>query len=499
MSMNSFLDDLTVAMNGDDNLAWTENGAAAYKSTGSLVLDFFANGGALRVRDGSSVAAVFERAYSEDPLLATKAMFYFRDIRGGQGERKTFRTLLAYCAVKHTEALRPNLALIPEYGRWDDLYALVDTPLEDEIWPLIDVQLAEDAATDKPSLLAKWLPSENASSKVTKRLARKTRQALNMDARTYRKLLSHIRRNIGLVEQTISNNEWGAIQYDKLPSKAGMMYRKAFYRHDAERYAEFLGAVKRGEKKINAGTLYPYEIVEKTKAYRGYGGVAGNEAASLDAMWNALPDYFGDEASSGIVVADVSGSMYGRPIEVSISLAIYTAERNKGPFHNKFITFSARPTVQTVEGKDIVEKVRNLSNAHWEMNTNIEAVFDLILDTAVRTGATQEDLPSHLYIVSDMEFDSSYVGGRNMNERLFQTIEGKYKAQGFNMPRLVFWNVNSRNDQQPVTMNDRGVQLVSGCSPSIFSSLLSNKTVSAYDLMLEVLNQDRYAAVRVGE
>ena len=503
MSMNTFLDDLTVAMNGDDNLAWTENGAAAYKSTGSTVLDFFSNGGALRVRNGSDIAAVFERAYREDPLLATKAMFYFRDIRGGQGERKTFRTLLAYCAVKHTEALRPNLALIPEYGRWDDLFALVDTPLENEIWPLIDVQLAEDATTDKPSLLAKWLPSENASSKRTKRLARKTRRALNMDARTYRKLLSHIRRNIGLVEQTISNNEWSAIQYDKLPSKAGLQYRKAFYRHDAERYAEFLGQVKRGEKKINAGTLFPYEIVEKTGAVRGYSmGVSGNEAAALDAMWNALPNYFGDEETRGIVVADTSGSMLNhgeRPMQVSISLAIYTAERNTGPYHNKFITFSSRPSMQTVTGGDIVEKVRNLANTHWEMNTNIEAVFDLILSTAVRSGASQDELPTHLYIVSDMEFDSSYVGGRRLNERLFQTIERRYNAAGYAIPRLVFWNVASRNDQSPVTMNDTGVQLVSGCSPSIFSSLLSNTTVSAYDLMLEVLNQDRYAAVRVGE
>ena len=297
---NEFLDDLEVEMN-DDNIAYTENGALAFATTKSAVLDFFSNGGALRDRDESSIIAVFERAYSENPLLATKALFYFRDIRGGQGERRTFRILINHLADKHPEAVAPNLALLAEYGRWDDLYALVDTSLEDNIWPLIDVQLAEDKTAKKPSLLAKWLASENASSAKTKRYARKTRTALNMSPRQYRKTLSAIRQKIGLVEQRISQNEWTGIEYDKIPSKAGLQYRKAFYRHDAERYAHFLEQVKTGEKKINAGTLYPYEIVEKTGA-SGWAPhtVGAQETATLDAMWNALPDYFdGNETRCG--------------------------------------------------------------------------------------------------------------------------------------------------------------------------------------------------------
>ena len=189
--------------------------------------------------------------------------------------------------------------------------------------------------------------------------------------------------------------------------------------------------------------------------------------------------------------------MDGRPIQVSISLAIYAAERNSGVFKDKFITFSQRPHLQKVKGKDIVEKVRNLNSAEWDMNTDVKAVFDLILRTAVNGKISQDELPTHLYIVSDMEFDN--CGGARVNERLFQTIEREYTDAGYKMPFLVFWNVNSRNDQQPMTMDQRGFQLVSGCSPSIFTSLLANKAVSAYDLMLEVLNKDRYAAIRVGE
>jgi len=499
MTKNTFLDELETTMN-DDNIAYTENGALAFATSGSKVLDFFSNGGALRERGTTSVIDVFEKAYAENPLLATKALFYFRDVRGGQGERKTFRTLLTHCANKHPEAVRTNLALIAEYGRWDDLYSLVDTPLENDIWPLIDVQLAEDINSDKPSLLAKWLASENASSDTTKKYARKTRVALNMSSRAYRKVLSAIRAKIGLVEQDISTNNWSDIQYDKLPSKAGLQYRKAFYRHDAERYAHFLEQVKAGEKKINAATLYPYEIVEKTKAtgyVYGQGTISASEIATLDAMWNALPDYFDGNECSGLVVADTSGSMSGRPITVSVSLAIYTAERNTGVFKDKFITFSNRPSLQTVKGNNIVEKVQNLSKAHWDMNTNVKAVFDLILDTAKKNHSPQEDLPTHLYIVSDMEFDSCASSG--VNERLFETIAKEYEANDYKMPFLVFWNVNSRNNQQPMTMDKRGFQLVSGCSPSIFTSLLSNKAVSAYELMLNVLNSERYSAIQLGE
>ncbi len=500
--MANFLDDLDVAMNGDDNLAFTENGAVAFASTKSAVLDFFASGGALRSRDENNIWPLFARAFDEDPLLATRALFYFRDIRGGQGERGTFRVLLNWLAENHPNVIRANLRNIAEYGRWDDLYVLVGTPVERDMFAVIDVQLAHDKNADRPSLLAKWLKSENTSSKTSKRLARKTRQALNMSPRQYRKTLSELRRKIGLVEQDISNNEWGAIDYGKLPSKAGLQYRKAFQRHDGERYGAFLEAVASGEATVNAGTLYPYEIAEKCG---GYYGVREEDPKVLDAYWNNLPNYFeGNDGVRGMVVADVSGSMAGRPMDVSVSLAIYTAERNTGPFAGKYITFTDRPKLVTVDkNKSIVDKVNQVMRTDVGYNTNVEAVFDLILHTAVKNGYSQEDLPTHLYMVSDMEFDAAQSSGyynrgsAPADERLFQTIARKFDDAGYKMPFLVFWNVDSRNDQQPMSMDQRGFQLVSGCSPSIFTSLLSNKAVSAYDLMLEVLNSERYAAVVV--
>jgi hypothetical protein len=340
------------------------------------------------------------------------------------------------------------------------------------------------------------LKSENTSSKKSRALATRTRKALGLSSKDYRKTLSAVRRQIGLVEQKISSNEWGAIEYDKIPSKAGLQYRNAFRRHDGDRYEKFLEQVASGEKKINAGTLYPYEIVEKCGYGYGYGRKTGEDIKSLDALWNALPNYFeGNDGVRGLVCADVSGSMYGRPMEVSVSLAIYTAERNTGPFAGKYITFTGKPKLVTVKEGTIADKVNQVMRTDVGYNTDVKAVFDMILRTAQKGNFSQEDMPTHLYMVSDMEFDTANTG--HADERLFETIAREYKEAGYDLPFLVFWNVNSRNNQQPMSMDQRGFQLVSGCSPSIFSSLLSNKAVSAYDLMLEVLGNERYAPVRV--
>ena len=492
---NEFLDELELQMNGDGNVAFTENGAMAFASTKSAVLDFFATGGALRERSDADALAVFQRAFSENALLATKALFYFRDVRGGQGERNTFRICLEWLAQEQPEIVRENLNLISEYGRWDDLYALMDSTLEHDVFVLVRSQLLADRDSEKPSLLAKWLKSENTSSPKSRELARRTRKGLGLTSKAYRQMLSGLRQRINVLERRLSSNEWGAIEYDKIPSKAGLQYRNAFKRHDGERYEQFLEAVASGEKTINAGTLYPYEIVEKCSGYY-YGDEQPKDIKTLDAMWNALPNYFeGNDGVRGMVVADVSGSMTGRPMDVSVSLAIYTAENNTGPFAGKYITFTARPKLVTVKEGSIADKVQQVMRTDVGYNTDVKAVFDMILSTAQNASLTQEDLPTHLYMVSDMEFDSANSG--RSNERLFETIAREYKEAGYEMPFLVFWNVNSRNNQQPMTMDKRGFQMVSGCSPSIFTSLLSNKAVSAYELMLEVLGSERYEPITV--
>ncbi|WP_336784145.1 DUF2828 family protein [Paenibacillus illinoisensis] len=484
------------------NVAYTENGARAFATTQSALLDMFAQGGALRNRSDSDKIKLFTKAFAENSTLAMRMLFYFRDVRGGQGERNTFRVIVRYLADHHTDAMRRNLGWISYFGRWDDLYAFVGTKLEKDAFGIITSQFREDVSSERPSLLGKWLKSENASSYETKTLAKKTRESLDLTPRQYRKALSALRSRIAIVESQMSANEWTDIDYSKLPSQASLRYRQAFYRHDLDGYQGYIDSLKRGDAgvKVNTKTLYPYEIVHeifsgKVRVGNKYNVQFGNAANEdmLNVMWENLPDYFNGNTENSLVVVDTSGSMYGLPIEIAVSLGIYAAERNKGKFHNHFMTFSNRPELVELQGTGIVERVRNMSQANWDMNTDIKRVFDLVLKTAVENSLPQDEMIGRIYIVSDMEFDGCVTGGNN--QTLFQTIESEYRAAGYTMPNLVFWNVNARGSQFPTDMTATGVQLVSGASPSIFTNLLKGSMLSPYELMLDVINSERYGVI----
>ena len=483
------------------SLTRTENGAVARNTTKSYLVDLFAQIGAMRTRNDRDIIEAFSRAYYEDELLAMKMLFYARDIRGGQGERRTSRIILKYLAKNKPNVLRKNIHLIPYYGRWDDILSLFGTPLEVDALELIQKQLKEDWESDSPSLLAKWLPSNNTSSKKTRNNARVIQEFFDLTERDYRKMVTKLRKKINIVETKMSAKEWRAIEYDKLPSKAGLQYRKAFMKRDEFRYQAFLDSLSKGERKVNASTLYPYEIVEKCHKWN----LDLNEITLFDEMWKALPDYIGEKQEDSIAVVDVSGSMSGRPLDVALSVGMYLAERNKGRFKDYFLTFSQRPQLVKIHGKTVVDKVINMKKAHWEMNTNIEAVFDLILNTALKDNYSQDEIPKKLYIISDMEFDAATSSGgywghsrtSRVEKTLFEKIESKYNQAGYSMPQLVFWNVNARNEQFPIQMDRRGFQMVSGCSPSIFESTMSGEIRTAYDLMLDILNKERYDLVTI--
>lgn len=481
---------LTAAMNEPNNKTLTENGAIARKTTNSAVLDLFSQIGGFRVGEASEdvITEQMLKAFAEDRELTLKTICYSRDIRGGQGERNTFRILIRKLAEFAPDSIRSVIPHIPTYGRWDDLYCLLGTTLEENVWEFIRNQWNLDTSSDKPSIMAKWLASVNTSSKETVALGRATAKALCLTERKYRKTLSALRRQIGVIEQKMSAGEWENINYEHVPSQANMLYKTAFYKHEPARRQTFLDSLKKGEVKINASTQFPYELIHRLRM----GDLSEN--VLIEAMWNAQPDYFNGQVENSIVVADVSGSMNGLPLEVCLSLAIYTAERNKGVWHNKFITFSERPTMQELKGETLYERMINLSSAQWDMNTNIEAVFQIILDTAIRNSVVPTEMMKRIYIISDMEFDK--CEGRNRKEHtLFNKIQKSYEKAGYELPELVFWNVSARNTQVPMSMDDRGFLNVSGCSPSIFRSVIGKKFLSAYDLMLEVLNQERYTGI----
>lgn len=486
---NPMLDGLSNAT----NKAYTANGALVRENTNSSVLDFFSKGGALRTNVKGSVQ-LFDAALSENALLAVRAMFYFRDIRGGQGERDCFRAQLSHLLSKSPDTVYKNLHLVSEYGRWDDLLTLIDTKAGEAVVTLIKNQLLTDVQSMKDnesiSLLAKWMPTENAGVQ-SNMLSHKLAKRMKLSARNYRKIMSSLRENLNIVERKMSRKQWSDIDYNTVASRSMMVYRRAFERNDEKGFTEFLDNVEKGEAKINAATLYPYEIVSKCQKW-GYGGTSENPQL-LDAQWNALPDYVSGDGSgeNSIAVVDTSGSMSGQPIDVAISLGIYLGERATGAYKDHFITFSSQPKLQKITGTGIVEKVANLSRAQWNQSTNIEAVFDLVLNVAIEKKLTQDELIQKIYIISDMQFNSCI----SADKTLFQHIGQKFASYGYTMPQLVFWNVRATMGNTPMSLDDRGFQNVSGLSPSIFQYLMGGEFKGAYELMEDVLNSERYQAV----
>lgn len=429
-----------------------------------------------------------------------------------QGERRFFRVCMHWLASYDTDAARRNMQYIYEYGRWDDYFCLLNTSLEKEMFAFLKHQLALDikslSASDKEgiSLLAKWLPSENASSKETHDKAVKFRKYLGMTSKEYRKTLSALRKRINVLERLMSENRWDEIEFDKVPSKAGLKYRNAFARHDLERskagartYQDF---IQDETTKVHADTLYPYEVVCKVTENIGWRDEFNGDAterAAINKYWDNLKNYLNGKKFNGLCVCDTSGSMRGTPLDVAISLSMYCAERSTGPFAGHYISFSSRPQLIKVDGIDFCDKVSRIYRTNLCDNTNIEATFNMLLDTAVRNNCSQEEIPQQLIIVSDMEFDEARGfnpwGNANIPpiKTLMESIEEKWNRYGYKMPTLTFWNVDARQDNIPMKAQN-GVTFVSGFSPAIFEMVMDNK--NPFDLMYSVLDQKRYEVIK---
>ena len=486
------------------NRTLTENGAAAHLSTGSDCLDFFASAGALRRESDEEILARFLRAFAEDKDAAMKLLFYARDVRGGLGERRVFRVILRWLAFTAPQSVKRNIARAAEFGRWDDLLVLLDTPCEKETLALLREQFRKDVQANEEgkeiSLLAKWLPSVNASNAETVKHGKKIARAFGMTDADYRKTLVALRAKIRILENNLREKDY-TFDYEKQPSRAMFKYRKAFFRNDRARYYKFLAKVSAGEAKLHADHVMPYELVEPFLADHNWIGnhhcflrpLSEEEASVLNATWGAMPDFGGNE--NALAVVDTSSSMYWpkdpMPASVAFSLGLYFAERNKGAFRNHFIEFSTRPQLIELKGETFVDRLRYAASFNQVADTNLEAVFDLILNAAVKNDVPSEELPAKLYIISDMEFNRCV---HNANQTIFRNAAERYAAHGYALPQIVFWNVASRNRQHPVTMNEQGVALISGVTPRLFQ-MAAGQTISPYRLMLDVLESERYAGI----
>lgn len=503
----SFMNAMQNTLNDEFNVSVSENGALGYRTSGKELLDLNFAVASLRGASEQAIVEKFTKAFFEDKILAMKWLFFARDARGGLGERRLFRIVLKSLIENNPEMVIPVINLIPEYGRYDDLWCLLDNQESAKVvYNIVEEQLIEDLHNmkgNKPiSLLAKWLPSPNASSEKTKKYAKQIYKTFGLTEREYRQILSRLRKYLDVVEVKMSAKNWSEIRYEAVPSRANLIYNGAFLRNDEERRREYLGRLEKGETKINASTLYPHDIVHK------YSG-RYHKDATIEALWKALPDTV-QGCGNTIVVADGSGSMTCNiggntrvtALEVANALAIYFAEHSSGEFKDKYITFSERPQlVDFSNANSLYDKLRIAITHNECANTNIEKVFDLILTTAIKHNMSQKDMPKNVLIISDMEFDSCATSGdsnrwsRNKpNQRLFDVIAKRYTDAGYQLPRLVFWNVNSRTGTIPVKENDLGVALVSGFSVNIVKMVMSGNT-DPYECLLETLNSERYAPV----
>ena len=505
-----FINALKTTLDNEFNYSVTENGALGYRTTGKELLDLNFAVSSLRKATETDIVRRFKRAFGEDKVLAMKWLFYARDVRCGLGERRLFRVVLADLVNSNPEIVIPLINLIPEYGRYDDLWCLLDNKESAKVvLELIDKQLTEDLNNMKAgksiSLLPKWLPSSNASSAQTKRYAKQIYKALGLTEREYRKVLSRLRKYLDVVEVKMSSKNWSEIKYEAVPSRANLIYNNAFLRNDEERRREYLRKLTKGETKINASTLFPHDIVHKYSSTNRYSLNAKDIA--IEALWKALPDTV-QGCGNTIVVADGSGSMTSTvdnnskvtALEVANALAIYFAERSSGEFKDKYITFSTCPQLVDLSKANSLHDKLQIALTHNEIaDTNIERVFDLILTTAINNHMSQKDMPKNILIVSDMEFNScatcSNGGyGHRPDQRLFEVITKKYADAGYLIPRMIFWNVNSRTSTIPVKENELGVALVSGFSVNVVKMVMSGKT-EPFECLLETLNSERYAPI----
>lgn len=481
--------DFANAMKEESKFTRTENGAVALNTTSDARLDLFGTIGALRDADENRITTLFSEAYAQDKLFATKIAFYARDIREGLGERKTFRTIIRYMAEHHPEALRPNLDLIGVFGRYDDLYELIGTSLEDDMWKTMKNQFEEDLKNLNDgkaiSLLAKWIKTADASSPETRKLGILTAQKLGYSVYNFKRIVRSMRKQIGVVESLMSVGKWNEIKYPEVPSRAMMVYRRAFAKHDPDGFSEFINKADKGEAKINASTLYPYDIVEKI--------LYGRESNKvLEAQWKALPDYI-EQGTNALIMADVSGSMCGRPMATSIGLAIYFAERNTGAYHNLFMTFSSNPQIVTLKGETLHQKIKNVENADWVGNTNLKAAFEKVLDIAEKNNVSQEEMPKAIVVISDMEID--YCGDKNWS--FYDKMEKKFQKAGYVIPNVIFWNVYSRHDLFHADATRKGVQIASGQSVTVFKQVLQNLGYNPIEAMENTINSERYDCITV--
>ena len=469
--VNSFVEAVTTDVTKSKKDGLTANGAVTRKTSGKTHLDLFAIAGSARNAQ-NDVVSLFTKAYADDKELALRILLWLRDIRGGAGERQAFRNVIRHLAVNDPVVVEKLIPYVAEYARWDDMIESLPVMSTLFVKAAKEVKNAIDSGN---GLASKWCARKGA-------VAVALRDAWGMSPKQYRRFVVD---NTKVVETLMCNKEWDAIEFNKLPSLAGLRYQKAFAKNAPTKYELFKTKLVKGEVKINVATLFPHNIVTNVRMGTG-------DVTVMNESWKALPNYLGNKDGNVLVMSDVSGSMSTNvsgsttALDVSLALGLYTAERLRGPFKDMVLTFSEHPAFHKITGVTLRDRMNNLNRAKWDMSTNLQAAFKLVLDTGLKNSVPQADMPETIVVISDMEFN------RCANKTNFGGIKTQYANAGYKMPKLVFWNAHGRADNNPVKHDEDGTAMVSGFSPAILSAVLTDKEFDPMSTMLDVVMNPRY-------
>ncbi len=472
----------------------TENGALAFATTGHPLTDFFASFGAMRLSSESQIIEAFIEASAFNLKDAVKLLFFFRDARFGQGEKRIFEVVYRYFIDANHSLAFQMLEYVPEYGYWKDVAKLAEyafTNHNEQFFifasKLYANQLLKDMTSENMSLAAKYAPDQNYKNKnFFNAYFNVARKVLNVDRKGYRQLLSAMRKALNVVEVKMSANRWDRINFESVPSVAHKNYRKAFGKHQQERYAAYLESVKNGEKVIKAGTLTPVDIIKKYMSESG-GVFAYDE--TLELQWKALPELVSGDI---LTISDTSSSMHGEPVQVSVALGVYFAQHSTGAFKNEVVSFNDNPVFHSLaKCESLRDCLKEMSKMDWGGSTSITRTFDKILDIAKKNNVKQEEMPKFVLLISDMELNRA--AGRN--DTPFQEIERKFKLSGYVMPRMIFWNVRESAMKNFPSQDKNGVFMVSGYSSTVLQYVLAVANGQTFDALQLILDNPRYSFV----
>ena len=508
--LSHFLETMSQKAAGMENLTLTENGALTYSYSDSALVDLNARATELRYASAEVIRYALLAAYEENPLLAVKLIFKMGDIRGGKGERKIFNACMDFLCESHPAVALEVLPLIPEYTRWDYLVRLVVSPDESiasKATAIVAEQFGKDLAVVRNteegksahiSLLGKWMPSLQTKKADQKAVVRHLLRALRMKERDYRHALSELRNHLNVIEKSMSAKDFDNIDMEKMTAKQQLRYSDFLQRRMAQKRHAYIQAVLRGEAKMNASVLNPVDICHEYVDISGYVPHTKKYNEDLEALWSLLPDRMSGNGNT-IVVRDGSGSMLSRlgggssatMLEAATAMTVYCAERLSGPLKDRFITFSSTPRlISLADCADLRERLNKIYRYDECSNTDIEATFDLLLETAIAENMKQEELPSHVLILSDMEFDMARgayyrVDSSVSRQTLFTTIRKKWEEAGYQVPTLVFWNLNGHRTTFPEIDSENGVIYLSGFSTNELTLVMAGEFEQLSELEVE--------------